>query len=114
VSLTVFKTVGRRLSAAMVGSTPTRFRHLSVSYRPTNHRKSARSRECHLHHLGMGLLHLVRDHVPIHVHGGADVAVPHELLLHFPALLIATQTTWTPPVHATAAISMSKSVIAAP
>ena len=28
----VFKTGGRRLSAAMVGSTPTRFRHFSMGY----------------------------------------------------------------------------------
>src|SRR5437868_5958258 len=31
VTLPVFKTGGRRLSAAMVGSTPTRFRHLYAS-----------------------------------------------------------------------------------
>ena len=30
----------------------------------------------------MRLLHLVRDDVPVDIHGGADVAVPHELLLY--------------------------------
>jgi len=31
VTIAVFKTVDRRLSAAMVGSTPTRFRHFSTT-----------------------------------------------------------------------------------
>ena len=30
LAIAVFKTVDRRLSAAMVGSTPTRFRHISI------------------------------------------------------------------------------------
>ena len=30
----------------------------------------------------MRLPHLIRDHVAINVHGGADVSMPHELLLN--------------------------------
>jgi hypothetical protein len=30
----------------------------------------------------MGLLHFVRDNIPIHIHGGADFPVAHQFLLH--------------------------------
>ena len=42
VTIAVFKTVDRRLSAAMVGSTPTRFRHfISKQNRELRHLSSA-------------------------------------------------------------------------
>jgi hypothetical protein len=29
----------------------------------------------------MGLLHFVRDHIPVHIHGGADVTVAHQFFI---------------------------------
>jgi len=37
VIVPVFKTGGRRVTPSPVGSTPTRFRHFSTTYRHTNH-----------------------------------------------------------------------------
>ncbi len=78
----VFKTGGRRRKRATVGSTPTRFRHLSMSYSQANHSQIIWPLQSHLHDSRMSLFHLVRDHISVHVHCGADVTVPHKVLLH--------------------------------
>jgi len=38
--------------------------------------------ECQSNDLGMRLRHLIRDHITVEVHCGADVAMPHKFLLH--------------------------------
>jgi hypothetical protein len=82
VIVPVFKTGGRRAIPSPVGSTPTRFRHFSMTYRHANHSQSVQLRQSNLHGLGMSLLHLVRDYHPIDIHGGANVSVAHQFLLH--------------------------------
>ncbi len=43
-------------------------------------RKSVGLWQSHLNHFRMGFLHLVCDHISIHVHGGADVPVAHQFV----------------------------------
>jgi hypothetical protein len=44
-------------------------------------RKSVHWRERDANDLRVGLLHLIRDDIAVNVHRGADVRVPHQLLL---------------------------------
>ncbi len=45
-------------------------------------RKSVGLCQGHLRDLGLRLPHFVGDYTPVHVHGCADVRVPHQPLLH--------------------------------
>lgn len=65
-----------------VDSTPTRFRHFSTTYRHANHLQISSVSAGPSVPPWNGLVHLVCDHIPVHVHCGAEFPVTHQFLLY--------------------------------